>query len=318
MKTFIISCLLILYGFGAEAQVRCQSLYRQPEAKEFISSLNEKYGKILYDESLVENMEQSFLPIKKYQFYKLKKLLKELNQNGSNFDSYELEDFVYRLDRLVFDRKFEEDKEDSSKVTARDKQILSEVRRSLLTNGIVKTFGKADQKSGFWRKFFPRFSQVFRWKYWRWPLSMRFQKIVGISIPVELAEKIALDGLDAHRAEVEKYLPKIRNKAVFNQFSRVINSLMLSALITVGPYMVYDNYITEAKNSEVQAVQQLSALTQISERLAKVDDQMQDELATLEIYRVDFAEKYHREPTARELQAAQKSIHATVISGLSN
>ncbi len=147
---------------------------------------------------------------------------------------------------------------------------------------------------------------------------MRFQKIVGISIPVELAEKIALDGLDAHRAEVEKYLPKIRNKAVSNQFSRVINSLMLSALITVGPYLVYDNYITEAKNSEVQAVQQLSALTQISERLAKVDDQMQDELATLEIYRVDFAEKYHREPTARELQAAQKSIHATVISGLSN
>lgn len=316
MKKLLLSCLITFVCVGAEAQLRCQDVHRPVEAKEWLNSLNEKYDKILFEISLEENIEQSFLPIKKYRLFQLRRMLKDLNKNGSRFDSYELEDFVYRLDKLAFNRKSNENADLENKLTAKDKQILSDVRRALLADGIVKTFGLESKKSGMWRKFYGHFSKAFSWRYLRWLSPLKLQKMVGIALPLELAQKIAWEGIDAHRGEIEKYLPKIRTRAVFNQFSKAYNVLVLSALLAVVPYLTYDFHQESMAQGQAVASQSLEGLVQISGELAKVDQLMEKELGALEKYKVGFARTYQREPTALELQEAQNSIHDKIMRNL--
>ncbi len=303
MFKYFVALSLLVISLSTRAAPLCSELFQRESAIEILTTINEKYSQQLFDRSIDENIQKSSALARSYKLFKLKRIFKDLEKNGRGFDNFELASFVYKLDKLAFADAVETD------LSFTEKRILSEARRSLLSEGIIKHFGLDNPKSGFFKKFGFYFSQSLSWKYWRWSTAwLGMPKLVGIALPPELAHKILLEGLDAHRVEVEKYLPQIKNRGFFNVFSKVYNVALITSLFTVVPYMTHDFYQEQMKLGQENALQVFAPLLQTSREMAQVNQLMQRESGALEKYVAAYTEKYGIEPTQEQIAAAKVAI----------
>ena len=278
-------------------------LFERESGIEILNIINEKYSQKLFTSSVDEKIQQSSFVSRGYKLFKLKRMFRNLEKNGSGFDNFELASFVYKLDKLAFADAVEKN------LSRAEKTVLSEARRSVMSEGIIRHFELDKSKSGFFKKFGQYFSVATSWKYWRWSFAwMGMPKLVGTALPPELAHRILLDGLDAHRTEVEKYLPQIRNRAFFNTFSKVYNIALVASLFTVVPYLTHDFYQEQMKIGQENALKVFAPLLQTTVEMSKVDQLMQRETGALEKYVEAYREKYNAEPTPEQIEAAQLAI----------
>lgn len=278
-------------------------LFERESAVEILSIINEKYSQKLFTSAVDENIQQSSFLARSYKLFKLKRMFRNLEKNGSGFDNFELATFVYKLDKLAFADAVEKD------LSRSEKMVLSEARRSLMSEGIIRHFELDKAKNGFFKKFGYYFSVASSWKYWRWSFAwMGMPKLVGTALPPELAHKILLEGLDAHRTEVEKYLPQIRNRSFFNTFSKVYNFALVASLFTVVPYLTHDFYQEQMKIGQENALQVFAPLLQSTNEMAKLDQVIERETGALEKYVEAYRQKYNAEPTPEQIEAAQLAI----------
>lgn len=278
-------------------------LFERESAIEILNIINEKYSHKIFTSSVDENIQQSSSVSRSYKLFKLKRMFKNLEKNGSGFDNFELASFVYKLDKLAFAEAVEKD------LSRAEKTVLSEARRSLMSEGIIRHFELDKSKTGFLQKFGRYFSVASSWKYWRWSFAwLGMPKLVGTALPPELAHRILLEGLDAHRGEVEKYLPQIRNRAFFNTFSKIYNIALVASLFTVVPYLTHDFYQEQIKIGQENALQVFAPLLQTTIEMSKVDHLMQREAGALEKYVEAYRQKYSAEPTPEQIEAAQLAI----------
>ncbi|AZZ36959.1 hypothetical protein CIK05_09190 [Bdellovibrio sp. qaytius] len=306
---FILAALLLITTLSAEASFQCLDLFKKPAA-EILEDINNENSNFLYQENISDNFAQSSLIKQKYNLYKLKKMFKELDKQGQKFDQHDLAIFVYELDKLAFANSISDKSELNKKLTYSDKKTLSDVRRRLLMDGISKYLPIPKSNTGFWRKFFYYFSEAFSVKYLRWTTAQLWMpKLYGPQIPLELAKKIALDGLEAHQKEVEKYIPSVNRKAYFNAFSKTYNILIVTSLFTVLPYLTHDFYVEQMKIGEQAAVQMLNPIVESTREMANTDYILQKEEMTLEIYAQKFTEKHGRAPTDQELNLVRERLH---------
>ena len=308
LKYFLLLSFFVT-GLSVQAAPACLELFKRESAVEILTTINEKYSQTIFNTAIDENIQSSSALLRSYKLFKLKRMFNNLEKNANGFDNFELASFVYKLDKLAF-----ADAVDSN-LTFTEKNILSEARRSLLNEGLTKHFGLSDQKSGFFKKFGYYFSQSISWKYWRWSTAwVGMPKLVGTSIPPELAHLILLEGLDAHRAEVEKYLPQINNRKFFNIFSRVYNVALITSLFTVVPYLTHDYYQEQMKLGQQNALQIFAPLLTTTKEMAQVDQLMQKEVGALEKYITLYTVKNGQEPSPEHIEAAKKAIKAKLAS----
>lgn len=302
MVNYLLAFLLIFSSLNAAASPRCSVLFK-PDAVQILSDINDKYSSLIFNESVDENIKNSSFLIRSYKLFKLKRLLRDLEKNGEGFDSFELSNFVFKLDKLAFAEAVD------NKLSLNEKAILSESRRSVMSEGLIQYFGLNKSKSGFFKKFSYYFSQSISWQYWRWTFAwMGMPKLVGTVLPPELAHKILLDGVDAHRFELEKYLPQIKSRTYFNKFSKIFNIVLVTSLFTIVPYMVHDYYQEQMKIGAEQARLILEPLVQTTNNMAQVDQLMQKELGALEKYIQAYELKYGNRPTEEQIEAAKQAI----------
>lgn len=313
MRLFSVFLFSLLFSIGAGAQFRCQSVFRDKTGIEIVESLNLKYDSIFFQSEVSEQIQKrSFPGIRSFKLFQLRRQLKDLGKNGDGFDAFDLDRFVYKLDRLAFADLATKDQLVAEKLSKNDLLLLSQVRRTLLKDGVAKHFG-IDQyapKSGIFKKSYDTFMQAFSWKYWRWTQSpIMMPKLVGLSIPLELAQKIAWEGLDKHRTEVEKYFPAVKNRQTFNQLSKLYNYLVLTSMLTVVPYYTHEYYVEQIKLGEARAEQMLIPLVKTTEEMSKIDYAEQKELAALEKYVQTIETKENRKMTEAEIELVRIRIH---------
>jgi|GEM_PF-5387287 len=306
--------LSVSFNAGAAPQNirRCADFFAAPaniklSATEILTSINDKYSRKLFSQSIDENIQKSSALARSFKLFKLKRMFKNLEKNGSDFNSFELANFIYKLDRLAFAEAVDKN------LSRNEKSILSEARRSLVNEGLIKHFGLNNPKSGFLKKFSQYFSQSVSWKYWRWSVAwMAMPKLVGLSLPPELAHKILLEGLEAHRTEVEKYLPQIKGRAFFNLFSRVYNTALVTAVFSIVPYLMHDLYVEQMNLGIEQARLFLEPLLQNSQEMAQMDQLMKKEIGILDKYIEGYQAKYGLLPTPEQIEAAKVEIKAAI------
>lgn len=309
MFKYFLALFFLVFSLSTQAAPQCLDLFKRESAIDILTAINDKYTNTIFDKSLDENIQNSSVFSRSYKLFKLKRMFRNLEKNGSGFDKFELSSFVYKLDKLAFADAVE------SKLSGTEKNILSESRRTLMSDGIVKHFGLTNPKSGFFRKLGFYFSQGVSWKYWRWSFAwMGMPKLVGTALPPELAHKILLEGLDAHRAEVEKYLPQIKSRGFFNTFSKVYNLALIASLFTVVPYLTHDYYQEQVKIGQQNALQVFAPLVHTTQDMAKVDQLMHRELGALEKFIEAYQLKYGEEPSIAEINAAKEAIKIKLSS----
>lgn len=310
MFKYLLLVSFLFLSLSTQAKTSCLMLFERESSIEILNIINEKYSQKLFNSSVDENIQQSSFISRGYKLFKLKRLFRNLEKNGSGFDGFELATFVYRLDKLAFADAVEKN------LSRTEKTVLSEARRSVMSEGIIRHFELDKARSGFFKKFGVYFSVASSWKYWRWSFAwMGMPKLVGTALPPELAHKILLEGLDQHRTEVEKYLPQLRSRSFFNTFSKVYNIALVTSLFTVVPYLTHDFYQEQMKIGQENALQVFAPLMQTTTDMAKVDQQMQREIGALEKYVEAYRQKYSAEPTPEQIEAAQLAIRKKMSAG---
>lgn len=313
---WLVFCLL-MFSPLAWSQYQCHGIYQPRTTLVLIETLNQEYPGFFYRDNLNENFDKSFWLKKKWHLFKLTRMLKSFDKsvqksivkstvksnkdNSSNnvsyLDAHEIYNFVYDLDRLLYASEKYDTKE--------ARQITSEARRRLLMDGVAKYFNIRSDKSSFWMTF----SGVFSQKYFRWlAMPSYMSKSVGLTLPVDLAKQIAIDGLESHRQQVEKYLPIIRTRAGFNQFSGWYNRLVLISLFTVVPYITNQFYQEQMKLGDQQAMALFEPVVQTTAKMAQVDHQQEKIKIIMQIYQNHFLEKHGRLPTADEMSAVRTML----------
>lgn len=303
MYRFFVSLLIVFSMMSAQAAPMCSSLFKV-SGVEILNEINEKYSQVFFNNKIDENIQKSssFL-LRSYKLFKLRRLLKNLEKNGDSFDKFELHSFVSKLDKLAFADAVE------ANLSRGEKAALSDARRSLMSEGIIKHFDLDKSKSGLLHKIMSVLSPAVSWKYWRWASSwLVMPKLVGTSLPPELAHKILLEGLDKHRTDVEKYIPAIKYRNHFNTFSKIYTVTAITALFTVVPYLTFDFYQTQMQLGKEQAQQILAPLEQSSREMATLDQMMVKELGALERYIESYKLKYGSEPSEEQLEKVRLII----------
>lgn len=312
----LLPLIFILFlSLTTGAAPSCQAIFERKTTQDFLAQINEKYGHIFYQKSIDENIQKSFYLSKKIKLYKLARMLKKLEKRSDSYDAHDISQFVFKLDRLAFADTILNNPELSAQVSKRDQLILSEARRSVLTDGIVKYFEIDQSHTTFWKKMLFYLSESTSWKYWRWTQAMIYMpKLMGVSLPKDLAEKLLIDGLDEHRAELERYVPAVKSRAYFNSFSKLYNSAVVAALLTVVPYMTHSYYVEQMKIGEANAAQILQPLVKTTEDMAQINYLDMKESGAVEKYIEAYTVKYGTAPSLEQVSQAKKVIHQRLIS----
>ncbi|MGZ3726755.1 MAG: hypothetical protein ACXWPX_10185 [Pseudobdellovibrio sp.] len=320
VSTLFLMFSLMFSGVAAHAAApMCQALFERKSAQEMLEQINDRYEQAFYKNTPDENIQKSFFLAKKYKLWRLKRMFKQLAKNASSYDKYDINQFVYKLDQLAFADTVLNDPETSKNLSARDLQVLSEARRQVLADGIVKYFGIDQNRTGFWKQAIHYLSESASWKYWRWTQAAFYMpKLVGLSVPPELAEKLLLDGIEPHRAELERVIPNVRNREYFNQFSKFYNAAVLVSLLTVVPYMTHNYYVEQMHKGDAQAAQILQPLVQTTDDMSKINYMEQEESGAVEKYIDSYTAKYGSAPSADQVQQVKVVIHARILAETQN
>lgn len=308
---FILAFLLLFQTLTLQASsLQCESLFTQRTGEELILEINSKYNhKILNSEQIYVHFEQLGYLRRHLATFKLKRTLKKLTTENSAPDLFEIYEITHKIDQLLLSYA-----RNGQNLSAAENKALSEAQRKLLSEGLLQYFSnqKNPTNSKYLKILSSTFSYIFNSKYWRWVQSpIIMPKLVGLSIPKELAEKVLLEGLEKHKAEVKKYIPLIETRAVFNKFSTIYNWMIVASVFTVLPYLTHQFYLEQVKIGEAKAVEIFKPLAETTKEMAEVNYALEKELGALEHYKKAFLEKYGRELTPEEIANAQKAIHET-------
>ncbi len=286
VKPFFSIICIFLINFSAVAQQQCRNLFKDT-AEEIIVSVNKQFNQIIFEQSLRENIEQSFWLKKVIKLRQLNSLLKNFDKKSQDYDVYELKRFVYKLDRLAFANYIET--APGYPISRQERVALSDIRRGLLYDGLIKTLDLNQSKSGVLSRVLVILQEALSEKWWRWTYATIWSpQLVNYSIPIELARKVALEGYAAHSDEVAQYYPQMNRRDVFNQFSKNYRMLAIASMFTVFPYLIHDAYVTKMSESAQQAVALFQPLADYARDLAQVDQVEKSAQEALAIYRQDY------------------------------
>lgn len=248
-----------------------------------IDQINELKGQgLIFSESLNQKLQSRdyYQPlfkkiVSRYYRFKIKKILNKINEMDQNIeptakiDNYELDILADRLLKL----SFLNDPEVFKDVSILDRNIIFNARKSVLSQGLVNYLFR-DTRQSFKKEtkiriIFEVIMKPFKDEYFRWSYAMFVApKLRGSVIPSALAEKILIDGLDAHRNEVTPYLMTVHGKFAFNKLSSFYNWFIVLSLVSIIPVGLY--YYKEARETGVKkAVNQLSQVEASTRKTAE-------------------------------------------------
>jgi len=321
VKTYLQFFIAILFTINTVASpLQCFNLFQNYErgSIEFladkIDQINEFKGQgLIFSESLNQKLQSRdyYQPVFKkitsrYYHFKIKRILDKINEMDQNIkttaevDRYELDILVDKLLKLTFLNDPEVFKESS----ILDRDIIFNARKSVLSQGLVNYLFK-DVRQTFKKEtkikiVFELILKPFKDEYFRWTYAFLVApKLKGSVLPAALAEKVLLDGLDAHRAELAPYLKTVHGKYVFNKLSSFYNWFIVLSLVSVIPVTLY--YYHQARDEGIdKAVKQLSAVELSTRKAAETSA----ELITAQLHYANVVknleEKYNRNLTPEE------------------
>ena len=255
--------LLLSFQLSTEARpLLCSSVLKGNSIStvEKINQLNEKYDHIFFKgDDVLEIYKNKPTIIRWYKTRKLKKQIDEI-KNASGQTSYELKAAVYTLNRFAFMAAHQD-----LPLSFKEKAMVSDAQRVLLTEGLrehlqSQTTQQLSQSflSKIWSGTKTTFHYLFHPILWRWSLAIfKMPHLVNQQMPVELAQKIAWEGLAPHQKEAQKYMPLISTTKGFNQFASIYNHALVISLFTVVPYVAHDQYVEFKAKGEHQAAELL-------------------------------------------------------------
>lgn len=310
------SFLVLFFTVNSEAQLRCFNLFTENKVEtpqyyaEVIDSLNLKYNNFLFEASLSEalrpDLDNKSFPQQtkaRYQAFKLRRMLKTL-KSSEFWDQYDFENFAKKLERLTF----LSDLSVTKTMTLKDKTLYLQARHSLLAKGLENfLFFDSKTSPSMKRKIFNWVMVPFKDIYLRWTYALFYMpKLNGAVLPVNIATKIAWEGLDKNQDLLKPYLRNSQFKSFFNVFSTTYNYTLVAALFIGLPAYSYFTYtqIQEKGSAQVQIL--FKPLVQHSEELAKTNFHVLASEKSLQYFKEEFVLKFGREPNAEELAFAQK------------
>ena len=196
-------------------------------------------------------------------------------------------------------------------LSVKDRAIYLQARHSLVSQGLEKFFfdSVTYQNRSLKKKFYDAVMAPFSMVYMRWTTAwMMMPKLNGSIIPLELAQKMAWDGLEAHRKELESYSLNSQFKNSFNLFSKVYNWSIVSAVfigLPVYSHFVYQDLVQKG-NQQVQVL--MAPLLEQSQKAAEADYQKMAIDKTKNHMLELFKAKYQREPNSEELKLIDQII----------
>ena len=314
MRIFFIALLLMIQISSQAETLRCFDFFATHEKgtiqynAEFLDSLNQQNNQMLFSQSVLSSLQvdknsaKNYFDLtqKRWTAFKLRRAVKQLNESG-DWDRYDFDHFSKKLERFAFLM----DESVPAKLSSKDRVLFLQAQHSLLSQGLEKFFFDTAtyQNRSMRKKFFDAVMTPFNMVYMRWTTAwMIMPKLNGSVVPLELAQKIAWDGLDAHREELSKYRLNAEFKKTFNVFSVVYNWSVVTAVfvgLPVYAHFVYQDLVQKG-NAQVQQI--MAPLMEQSQKAAETDYQKvaseKMKANMLELFRM----KYQREPNADELK----------------
>ena len=322
MKTYLQFFIAFLFTINTVASpLQCSNLFQSPErgSIEFLANqidqINESKGQgLIFSESLNQKLQSRDYNqplfkkvISRYYRFKIKRILDKINdmdQNidtAANIDRYELDIMVDKLLRLSFLNDPNVFKESS----IADRNIIFNARKAILSQGLVNYLFK-DSRQSFKKEtkvkiIFELILKPFKDEYFRWSYAFLIApKLKGSVLPSALAEKILIDGIDAHRAELQPYLTTVHGKFIFNKLSSFYNWVIVISLVSIVPVSMY--YYNQARDAGIKkAVSQLTNVELSTRKAAETPA----EVIKAEMHFANMVHnlerKYNRSLTSEEL-----------------
>ncbi len=317
MKIFsFFSFIVLVFSLNSEAQLRCLNIFSvaPPSSPlyyaEVIDSLNSKYNNFILDKNITDFMQpdlaaKSFTAQTKarYQAFKLRRLLKPLKNAGS-WDRYDFDNFAKKLEQITFLSDLNVTKD----MSRSDRILYMQARHSLLAKGLESfLFTGTDATPSMKRKVFTWVMTPFKDIYSRWPFALFYMpKLNGAVLPLDLAVKVAWEGVDKNRELLKPYLLNSQFKSVFNTFSVTYNWTLVAALFIGLPAYSYLTYSHLQEHGSEQVQMLFGPLVQHSEEMAKTDYHSIASQKSIEHFKKDFRETYGRDPNNEEMALVQK------------
>ena len=271
---WVISFLLFI-SLSTEAKPLLCSLVLKGSslsATEKINLLNEKYDHFFFEgDNVLELYKDRPALTRWYKTRQLKKRIDKIDQlKGSS--SFELKAAVYALNRLAFMAASEH-----MPLTYLEKATIADAKKVLLNEGLESFLQSHSQQtlsktflSRVWRGVKISFHFMFHPIAWRWTLAvLKMPHLVNQQMPLELAEKIAWEGLTKHKKEAQKYLPILASTKGFNQFASFYNHALVVALFTVGPYVAQEQYQIYKEKGEHAAAEQILPTVESTKQMSE-------------------------------------------------
>ncbi|MBC7419807.1 MAG: hypothetical protein H7328_03680 [Bdellovibrio sp.] len=312
----VIAVFILAFTLNSEAQLRCFGLFTRsaehspPYYANAIDHINNEnnhfiYKKDLRDSIIAETENRSFSARTKarWQSYRLRSKLKEL-KSANSWDRYDFEVFAKRLEQL----SFLDDPNITKDMSPVDKILYQQTRHSLLAKGLQKyLFDNISAPPGIKMKVFNWIMLPFKDIYSRWSYAFfMMPKLQGAVIPLELAQKIAWEGLDTNRELLQPYLKHAHFKSFFNVFSSTYNWTVAGAiLIGLPAYGTYTYYDLKAKGTEQTKVLFTPMLDQ-SKQWADTNIRQMANEKTYIYFAEEFKNNIGRDPNAEELALLKK------------
>lgn len=300
----------------AQSPLRCFSLFSTQEINspqyfaDAVDSLNDKYNRFIFEKNLSSFVQADVadqkLPARvkaRYQAFKFRRLLKDL-KTSSQWDRYDFEVFANRLEKLTF----LSDPAVTKDMALNDRILYQQARHSLLAKGLENfLFDQTKTPPTVRAKIFKWVMLPFKDIYSRWTFAfMTMPKLHGAILPIEIAEKIVWEGLDANRELLTPYLKHAQFKSFFNVFSATYNWTLVAAIFVGLPTYSYWTYTQLLERGQEQVQVLFTPLLQQSKAMAQTDYHQLANEKTRENFLADFRLKMSREPNAIELELIDK------------
>ena len=317
MKLFsFLSIFVLIFSLNSEAQLRCLNIFSVAPAgsplyyAEVIDSLNSKYNHFILEKNITDflqpdltNKSWTAQTKARYRAFKLRRLLKPLRNAGS-WDLYDFENFSKKLEQITF----LSDKSVTKEMSRNDRILYLQARHSLLTKGLESfLFTGTDAPPSMKRKIFTWVMIPFKDIYSRWPFALLYMpKLNGALLPLDLAAKVAWEGLDKNRDLLQPYLLHSQFKSFFNTFSVTYNWTLVAALFIGLPAYSYLTYSNLQEHGSEQVQMLFGPLIQQSEEMAKEDYHTVASQKSITHFKEDFRLEYGRDPNDEEMAIAKK------------
>ncbi len=315
-----ISFLILAFAFNSEvwaqSPLRCFSLFSHSEENspqfyaDIVDGLNVRNNHFIFEKNLSQfvsaDLENKNLPARtkaRYQAFRFRRLLSEM-KTAESWDRYDFEIFAKRLEQLTF----LSDASLTKKMSLNDRILYRQARHSLLAKGLENfLFDGTKASLSVRQKVFNWLMIPFKDIYSRWTFAfIMMPKLHGAILPLELAERIAWEGLDANRELLAPYLKHSQFKSFFNVFSSTYNWALVGAIFVGLPAYSYWTYTQLAERGAEQVQILFTPMLEQSKRMAETDYHQVAEEKTKTHFLEEFKLQMGRDPNQTELALINK------------